>query len=121
MSLQEHNCNEPTFPTKQAPLSLPEEDRLEELAQTFKIFGDPTRIKILSVLAMGEHSVNDISQIIGASQSSVSHQLRLLRAYRLVRARREGKAAYYSLDDVHVLSIISAGLEHIQEEDSDHE
>lgn len=101
--------------------SMPDEGQLMELAQTFKIFGDPTRIKILSALSAGELCVYDLAQLAGASQSTVSHQLRLLRAYRLVKVRREGKGAYYSLDDIHVLSIINAGLEHVKEEDADNE
>lgn len=96
--------------------TLPSDEQLDELAQLFKIFGDPTRVKVLSALSGGELCVCDITELVGASQSTISHQLRLLRAYRLVRSRREGKSAFYSLDDTHVLSIIRAGLEHVKEE-----
>lgn len=106
---------------EQVSHQIPTEDQLLELAQIFKIFGDATRIKILSALSVGELCVCDITQVIGASQSTVSHQLRLLRAYRLVKVRREGKGAFYSLDDSHVLSIIQAGLEHVREEEIDHD
>ncbi|MBC8586515.1 ArsR/SmtB family transcription factor [Youxingia wuxianensis] len=100
---------------------IPTEDELTELAQIFKIFGDNTRIKILAALSAGELCVCDIAQLVGASQSTVSHQLRLLKAYRLVKCRRSGKGAYYSLDDMHVSSIINAGLEHVKEEDENDE
>lgn len=95
---------------------MPQDTHLSSLVQTFKLFGDATRLKILMALAKGELCVCDIAQVIGVSQSGVSHQLRLLRAYRLVKVRREGKSAYYSLDDIHVLSIIHAGMDHVCEE-----
>lgn len=101
----------------QIKASTPGDGRLSELAQTFKLFGDFTRIKILCALAAGELCVCDIAELVEASQSTVSHQLRLLRASRLVKVRREGKGAFYSLDDMHVLSIIQAGLEHVKESD----
>lgn len=114
----EHQChNHEAHQQIIANAAIPNEEQLNELAQLFKIFGDPTRIKILSALAAGELCVCDIAELVNASQSTVSHQLRLLRAYRLVKVRREGKGAFYSLDDIHVLSIISAGFEHVKEEE----
>lgn len=111
---QAHDLHEPAMQAARA--AMPQPEQLEELVQTFKIFGDSTRIKILSALAAGELCVCDIAELSEASQSTVSHQLRLLRAYRLVKVRREGKGAFYSLDDTHVLSILRAGLDHVCEE-----
>lgn len=85
------------------------------LAELFKIFGDPTRIRILYVMLDKERCVNDIAGHLQMSQSSVSHQLRILKTSKLVKSRREGKSIYYSLDDEHVRSILSMGMEHILE------
>jgi len=91
-------------------------DTLERLAETFKILGNPTRVKILSSLASGELSVGELVASVGISTSAVSHQLRLLKSHRLVRSRREGRFTFYSLDDEHVESLIADGLEHVREE-----
>ncbi len=115
------DCHVHPQAVEQALAEIPSEEQLVELAQIFKIFGDATRIKVLTALSSGELCVCDIAELTGASQSTVSHQLRLLRAYRLVKVRREGKSAFYSLDDMHVLSIIRAGLDHVKEEDNDNE
>ena len=96
---------------------MPSDDELFDLAETFKIFGDSTRIRIICALLPGEMCVCDLSDLLGISQSAISHQLRLLRASRLVKNRREGKSIYYSLDDQHIYSIISQGLKHSREED----
>ena len=95
---------------------MPSEDELYDLAELFKIFGDSTRIRILFVLLEAEVCVCDLAEALSMTQSAVSHQLRILKASKLVKSRREGKTAYYSLADDHVLSIISQGLEHIEEE-----
>lgn len=95
---------------------LPQEDLLYDLAELFKIFGDSTRIKILYVLFERELCVCDIAQLLGMTQSAVSHQLRILKANSLVKFRRQGKTVFYSLDDDHVRSILALGMEHIQEE-----
>ena len=95
--------------------ALPDEDTLDELEELFKIFGDSTLIKILYALHIKEMCVMDISLALGMSQSSISHQLRVLRQTRLIRSRRDGKNIYYSLADEHVHTIISMGLEHIEE------
>lgn len=85
------------------------------LAELFKIFGDPTRIRILYVMLDTERCVNDIAGLLQMSQSSVSHQLRILKTSKLVKSRREGKSIFYSLDDEHVRSILNMGMEHIME------
>lgn len=90
-----------------------EENTLYDLAELFKVFGDSTRIRIISALMGGEMCVLHISEALGVGQSAVSHQLRILKAAGLVRPRREGKEIYYSLDDEHVEEIYSAGLTHI--------
>ncbi|MCY6484466.1 metalloregulator ArsR/SmtB family transcription factor [Clostridium aestuarii] len=84
------------------------------LAEFFKVLGDTTRIKILYALSINEMCVCDISNLLNMKQSAVSHQLRVLRTARLVKYRKEGKIVYYSLDDEHVESVFSKGLEHIQ-------
>lgn len=92
-----------------------EESTFTKLAETFKVFGDPTRIKILYALFTKELCVCDIAEVLGMSQSSISHQLRVLKTARLVKYRKEGKVVYYSLDDEHVREIFNAGLEHVGE------
>lgn len=98
---------------------LPDEDALLDLADTFRIFGDSTRVKIIAALLSGPLCVCDITDALGVSQSAVSHQLRILRSHRLVRYRREGRLVYYMLDDEHISNIIRAGLDHVLERRSD--
>ena len=93
----------------------PDDEILYDLAELFKVFGDSTRIKILYSMFETELCVNDIARLLNLSQSSVSHQLRILKTSKLVKFRREGKSIYYSLDDEHVRSIISMGMEHVEE------
>ncbi len=95
------------------------EEAIYGLAELFKIFGDPTRIRILYVMLDTERCVNDIAGLLQMSQSSVSHQLRILKTSKLVKSRREGKSIFYSLDDEHVRSILSMGMEHIMEGNKD--
>lgn len=97
----------------QARAQIPAAEAIVDLAETFKILGDPTRIKILHVLANHELCVCDIAAALSMGQSAISHQLRILRSARLVKYRKEGKAAWYSLDDNHVLLLMRQGLEHI--------
>lgn len=85
------------------------------LAETFKVLGDVTRVRILDALAREEVPVCDLAEMLGVSQSAVSHQLRLLRQARLVRSRRDGQHIYYALDDDHILKLFEQGLEHVQE------
>ena len=93
----------------------PDDEILYDLAELFKVFGDSTRIKILYSMFETELCVNDIARLLNLSQSSVSHQLRILKSSKLVKFRREGKSIYYSLDDEHVRAIISMGMEHVEE------
>ena len=95
--------------------NLPDDEFLYDLAELFKVFGDSTRIKVLFALFESELCVSDIAQVLGLSQSAVSHQLRILKQSKLVKFRREGKVVYYSLDDDHVRSILSMGAEHVEE------
>ncbi|WML37639.1 metalloregulator ArsR/SmtB family transcription factor [Clostridium sp. OS1-26] len=94
---------------------IPQEELLYDLADLFKIFGDTTRIKILCALLQAEMCVCDIAALLGMTQSSISHQLRVLKQARLVKYRKEGKVVYYSLEDEHVKSIFDQGLIHISE------
>ncbi len=94
---------------------MPDEELLYDLAELFKIFGDSTRIKILYVLLESEMCVCDIAQLLNMTQSAISHQLRILKQSRLVKFRREGKTIFYSLQDDHVYSILSQGMDHLQE------
>ena len=87
----------------------------KNLAELFRVFGDTTRIKILYALFESELCVGDIAAALGMTQSAVSHQLRVLKANKLVKFRREGKTVFYSLDDDHVRSIIALGMEHVEE------
>lgn len=93
----------------------PSEDEIFDLADLFKIFGDSSRIKIMYAISENELCVQEIAGIIEMTQSAVSHQLRVLKNSRLVKSRKNGKEVYYSLDDDHVSSIFSKGLEHIRE------
>ncbi len=98
----------------QAKEYMPQEEILVDLAEFFKIFGDSTRIKIVSALFTSEMCVCDIAALLEMNQSAISHQLRILKQARLVKYRREGKVVYYSLDDEHVQQIIECGLAHIK-------
>jgi ArsR family transcriptional regulator, lead/cadmium/zinc/bismuth-responsive transcriptional repressor len=85
------------------------------LAETFKVLGDPTRIKIAFALSKEELCVCDIANLLGVSQSAVSHSLRTLRQMKLVKFRREGKIAYYTLDDEHIANLLEEGFRHVEE------
>ena len=85
------------------------------LAETFKVLGDVTRVRILDALSRSELCVCDIAQLLGLSESAVSHQLRLLRGMRLVRARRDGRMVFYTLDDQHIVRLFEQGMEHVEE------
>lgn len=94
---------------------MPEESELYDLADLFKVFGDSTRIKILYALYENEMCVYDIANILNMTQSAISHQLRILKQNRLVKYRKEGKTVLYSLADEHVFTILSQGIEHVEE------
>ncbi len=93
----------------------PPEEMLYDLAELFKVFGDSTRVRILSALFVSEMCVCDIAKLLGMTQSAISHQLRILKQTRLVKNRKDGKTVYYSLDDEHIKNIFDQGLEHLRE------
>ena len=94
---------------------IPKDETLFDLADLFKLFGDTTRIKILYALSESELCVCAIAELLGMTQSAISHQLRALKNARLVKARRDGKTVFYSLADDHVKTIIDQGIEHVKE------
>ena len=94
---------------------LPAEESLLDLAELFKVFGDSTRIRILFVLFEDEVCVCDLAAALNMTQSAISHQLNILKRNKLVKSRREGKSMFYSLADDHVRTIVSQGMEHIEE------
>ena len=94
---------------------MPTQQEMETAAELFKMFGDPTRLKLLAALLGQEMCVCDLSELLGISQSAVSHQLRLLRTSRLVKNRRDGKTIFYALADDHIITILNQGLNHIEE------
>ena len=100
---------------QQVRAQMPGEDTLYDLAELFRIFGDSTRIRILYVLFEAEMCVCDIAQLLGMTQSAISHQLRSLKNAGLVKARREGKTVFYALADDHVKTILAQGMDHILE------
>ncbi len=97
---------------------LPADQDIATLAETFKTLGDPTRLRIVAALAGQELCVCDIAAVLGASQSAVSHSLRALRQLRLVRYRKAGKIAYYTLDDDHISTLLGEGLRHVRESEA---
>src|SRR5690242_13347398 len=100
------------FMRKHAPLT---DDTASALAETFKVLGDATRVRILDALSRAELCVHELAERVGISESAVSHQLRLLRGMRLVRPRRDGRLVYYALDDQHIVGLFVQGLEHVLE------
>src|ERR687890_665310 len=88
---------------------------VEGLTEIFRVLGDPTRVRILDALSRDELCVGDLAARLGVTESAVSHQLRLLRNTRVVRARRDGRMIFYTLDDRHVLTLFRQGLKHVQE------
>lgn len=95
--------------------ALPTDEEVYYLAELFKVFADSTRIKILYAISEQELCVMDICQALNMSQSSISHQLRVLKQSRLVKFRRDGRTIYYSLADHHVQTMLSQGMEHVTE------
>lgn len=94
---------------------IPDENKFIELSEFFKIFGNPTRLKIISLLSIEDLCVCDICEILGLNQTTVSNQLRILRANNIVKYQKEGKMVRYSLTDLHIEMIYKVGLEHILE------
>lgn len=91
------------------------EEKLYDLADLFKVFGDSTRIRILDALIEGEKNVGELADVLEMNQSAISHQLRILKTSDLVKVRRDGKAMFYSLADSHVEAILKIGMEHVSE------
>ena len=90
-------------------------DHVETVAATFRMLGDPTRVRILNAIGSGELCVGDVAKAVGISESAISHQLRLLRTMRLVRVRRKGRQAYYAVDDHHILELLNQVQTHVEE------
>lgn len=97
--------------------TMPKEEKLFDIAELFKVFGDSTRMKIIYCLFKSEMCVCDIAELVNSTQSAVSHQLRVLKQSKLVKYRKEGKVVYYSLSDKHVEMIFNMALEHIEEKE----
>ncbi len=95
--------------------NMPDEEKLLDLADLFKVFGDSTRVKIICALFESEMCVCDIAALLGMTKSAISHQLRVLKQAKLIKNRRDGKVVYYSLDDDHVKNIFNQGLAHVSE------
>ncbi len=100
---------------KELERELEIDDYLEDMADLFKILGDKTRTKILSVLEKGELNVSSISELVGLPISAISHQLRILRQAKLIKPRKSGKEVIYSLDDEHIAMIFECALAHVKE------
>ncbi|MBW1606591.1 MAG: helix-turn-helix transcriptional regulator [Deltaproteobacteria bacterium] len=100
---------------KRAVDNVPDPDILQSMTDIFKALSDPSRLKIVTALSACELCVCDLAAVCGASESAVSHQLRILRNLKIVRFRRKGKSVFYRLDDDHVKSLISQSLQHVKE------
>lgn len=98
---------------RRARTALPDAAAAADLAALYAALGDPTRVRLLAALATGSLCVCDLAAVLGMTQSAISHQLRLLRALGLVRARRAGKLVWYALDDDHVRDLLAIGFTHI--------
>ncbi|MCL5885355.1 MAG: metalloregulator ArsR/SmtB family transcription factor [Deltaproteobacteria bacterium] len=100
---------------RSARQALSPEKEVVLLAEAFRTLGDPTRVRILQALTVEELCVCDLAKLLGISESATSHQLRVLRSQKLVRYRKEGKMAFYSLDDAHIDSLMKEALRHVRE------
>ncbi len=100
---------------RSARQTLSPEKEIMSLAETFSTLGDPTRVKILQALSAEELCVCDLAKLLGVSESATSHQFRVLRSQKLVRYRKEGKMAFYSLDDAHIDGLMKEALRHVRE------
>jgi DNA-binding transcriptional ArsR family regulator len=112
------DCDLPHLPESEAAARrrvLLASRTVEEIAETFRVLGDPTRVRILDAMATGELCVCDIAALVGISESAASHQLRLLRGMRLVRPRRAGRQVFYSVDDQHIVELLRLAVTHVQE------
>ncbi|MGE3842072.1 MAG: ArsR/SmtB family transcription factor [Vicinamibacterales bacterium] len=95
--------------------NLMSERTVQSLADTFRVLGDPTRVRLLDALAQHELCVCELAAIVGSSESAVSHQLRVLRSQRIVRHRRAGRMIFYALDDYHIKHLFAQALRHVEE------
>ena len=95
---------------------MPDETPVYEVSELFKVFGDSTRARIICALNVEEMCVCDLAALLGMSQSSISHQLRLLKVSRIVKSRKQGRVVYYSLDDAHIGQIFAMAFDHVMEE-----
>ncbi|CAG9613028.1 Transcriptional repressor SmtB [Bacillus rhizoplanae] len=102
---------------EQVQQTIPKDDSLSQVAELFKVLGDRTRTRILHALFEAELCVCDLAYLLGMTQSSISHQLRVLKQAKLVKNRKEGKVVYYSLADDHVIRIFEQAFEHVNEEE----
>lgn len=114
-SHKEHHCHNHNNIECYEITEMPEEEKLYDLAELFKCFGDSTRVRILYVLAIGEIGVGDLADTLQMTQSAISHQLKFLKQAHLVKAKREGKNILYSLADDHVKIILEMGMDHVNE------
>lgn len=115
------NCAVPHLDVRSAAArrqQLMTDSTVQALADTFRVLGDPSRVRILDALGAGELCVCDIAALAGISESAVSHQLRLLRGMRLVRPRRAGRLVYYALDDHHIIELLGQALTHVRESET---
>ena len=113
--MNECNCGLNKDLTKQVKKKMLNDDILFDIAEVFKIFGDSTRMKIIYALKLSELCVCDLAFITNSTQSAISHQLRILKQAKLVKARKDGKVVYYSLKDEHVIKLFEIGREHVEE------
>ena len=100
---------------RRARTALGSDETILGLSELFHALGDPTRLKIVLALSLGELCVADLARAISMSDSAVSHQLRLLKTLRLIRSRKAGKQVYYALDDEHVEDVLRIGRVHVGE------
>ncbi len=115
---EEHTCEVDFFDPKRVASvkkRLKPERTLQLLAETFRVLGDTTRVKIIFALSLEELCVCDLANLLGMSKSAISHQLRVLRNMRIVRYRKDGKVVYYSLDDEHIKNLFDECLRHVEE------
>ena len=94
--------------------NMPQQTQIDSLSGFFKMLGDPTRIKMMYIMANGEVCVQDIASALGVTKSAISHQLSGLKGNRIVKSRREGKNVYYSIDDDHVSEVLNLAMTHIK-------
>lgn len=113
--IHEACCEAHTLTVEKVAGNLPDEEILYDVAELFKVFGDSTRVRIICALFESEMCVCGIAEVLGMTQSAISHQLRVLKQARLVKYRREGKTVFYSLADAHIKTIFNQAFEHVME------